>query len=100
MSAIKLYPKTLSQPSQLSHRHMYQGFSVGQSAKTKLSHKQNCPKFSPMVTHPFGTVGQLGHFEKTEVSHRKALIQLDMGQLGHLGQSRKHGLSRFSGGVE
>ena len=54
MSVIKPYPKTLSQPS---HRHMYQRFSVGQSAKTKLSHKQNCPKFSPMVAPPFGTVG-------------------------------------------
>ncbi|EGW42525.1 hypothetical protein HMPREF0178_00710 [Bilophila sp. 4_1_30] len=37
MSVIKPYPKTLSQPSQLSHCHMYQQFSVGQSAKTKLS---------------------------------------------------------------
>ena len=45
MSAIKPYLKTLSQPSQLSHCHMYQRFSVGQLAKTKLSHKQNCPKF-------------------------------------------------------
>ena len=44
MSAIKPYLKTLSQPSQLSHCHMYQRFSVGQLAKTKLSHKQNCPK--------------------------------------------------------
>ena len=34
----------------------------------------------------FGTVGQLGHFEKTELSHRKVLILLDMGRLGHLGQ--------------
>ena len=42
MSAIKPYLKTLSQPSQLSHCHMYQRFSVGQLAKTKLSHKQNC----------------------------------------------------------
>ena len=37
MSAIKPYLKTLSQPSQLSHCHMYQRFSVGQLAKTKLS---------------------------------------------------------------
>lgn len=56
MSVIKPYPKTLSQPSQLSHCHMYQQFSVGQSAKTKLSHKQNCPKFKVAQSYnwPFG----------------------------------------------
>ena len=98
MSAIKPYLKTLSQPSQLSHCHMYQRFSVGQLAKTKLSHKQNCPKVSSMVAHPFGAVGQLGHVEKNELFHRKVLILLDMGRLGHLGQSKKYDSNRFSGG--
>ena len=35
-----------------------------------------------MLAPPFGIVGQLGHFEKTELSHRKVLILLGMGQLG------------------
>lgn len=100
MSAIKPYLKTLSQPSQLSHCHMYQRFSVGQFAKTKLSHKQNCPKVSSMVAPPFGAVGQLGHVEKTELFHRKVLILLDMGRLGRLGQSKKYDSNRFSGGGE
>lgn len=100
MSAIKPYLKTLSQPSQLSHCHMYQRFSVGQLAKTKLSHKQNCPKSSPMVAPPFGSVGQLGHVEKTELFHRKVLILLDMGRLGRLGQSKKYDSNRFSEGGE
>ena len=45
MSAIKPYLKTLSQPSQLSHCHMYQRFSVGQSGFFKMSQLSHCPKF-------------------------------------------------------
>ncbi len=68
MSAIKPYLKTLSQPSQLSHCHMYQRFSVGQLAKTKLSHKQNCPKVSSMVAPPFGAVGQSKKYDSNRFS--------------------------------
>lgn len=56
MSAIKPYPKTLSQPSQLSHCHMYQRFSVGQSVFFKMSQLSHCPKFKVAQSYnsPFG----------------------------------------------
>ena len=78
MSAIKPYLKTLSQPSQLYHCHMYQRFSVGQLAKTKLSHKQNCPKVSSMVAHPFGAVGQFvrNHAYRSQMTPQSLLQTL------------------------
>ena len=42
---LKPYLKTLSQPSQLSHCHMYQRFSVGQFGFFKMSQLSHCPKF-------------------------------------------------------
>ena len=56
MSAIKPSLKTLSQPSQLSHCHMYQRFSVGQSGFFKMSQLSHCPKVKVAQSYnsPFG----------------------------------------------
>ena len=53
---LKPYLKTLSQPSQLSHHHMYQRFSVGQSVFFKMSQLSHCPKFKVAQSYnsPFG----------------------------------------------
>ena len=53
---LKPYPKTLSQPSQLSHAEQYQHFSVGQFGFFKMSQLSHCPKFKVAQSYnsPFG----------------------------------------------